>query len=351
MKAVFKSFIDVAFLKNHKSKRPYSASEDVDSPELENWKSINRFILQGSAIGFFRSGVDAADLQDSNPIAFALLNDYWQGKRQDIEIVDAPHEQLVQENRFMSVFFFTDEIQLGFSPAAYGFVKYDSGKVQKRWLDNPAKVKSYLVSRRQLINTQLHSWNDFQQFSFPTNSVIVFDNYVFRHRGNIAANFVKLLEAICPDTLSEHPLDILVVTKFFYGKDGLAPKPGNEEAPLKEVFREVDNVLKTSRKIKLFNLTIVQKAAEIDETHDRNIVTSYLRIMLTNSLSFFDRNGQARMASDVEVTPVPHIRTNGSGNTFGDICIGWLQLAWEAVHDHRNKICGVRQNQLLKRLE
>jgi len=224
MRAVFKSFIDVAFLKNHKSKRPYSASEDVDSPELENWKAINRFILQGSEIGFFRSGVDAADLQESNPIAFALLNDYWQGKRQDIEIVDAPHEQLVQENRFMSVFFFTDEIQLGFSPAAYGFVKYDSAKVQKRWLDNPTKPQAFLVSGEQLLNAQLHSWNDFQQFGFSTHSVVIFDNYVFRHRGNIATNFIKLLMAICPDSLSKHPLDLLVVTKYFYGKDGRKPR-------------------------------------------------------------------------------------------------------------------------------
>ncbi len=323
-----------------------SSAEFVDSDELKNWKSINEFLLLRTRISLFKQGIDAKDLQDSNPIAFTLLNDYVQGKRKDMTFIEESSEQLVNCHDALSLFFFTDEVKLGFSPAAYGFVKYDSGKVQKRWLDNPSKPRELLISGEQLVKNQLQSWNEFSQFGLGTNCIVILDNYIFNNKFSIANNFVPLIRAFYPASLSDTPLDILVITKYLYAKNPKAPKTEHQEESLKNIYDLIKSELVNELSKRSFRLTIIQKKKALNNVHDRNIITNYLRIKISNSLSFFDRNGRALMASDVTFDPIPHITRNGT-ETHGDISLVFLKRAAEIVKDQANMVQGECKNRLL----
>jgi len=347
MPAIYHSYIDAAFLKNHRKNKPMASSDEfVESDEMKNWRAINEFLLLRTRITLFKQGIDAKDLQDANPLAFALLNDYMQGKRKDMTFIEKSDEQLVNCRNVLSLFFFTDEVKLGFSPAAYGFIKYDSGKVQKRWLDNPCKPRELLISGEQLVNNQLQSWNDFSQFGLGTNSIVILDNYIFNNKFSVANNFVPLIRAFYPASLSDSPLDILVITKYLYAKNPDSLRTEHQEESLKNVYDLIEKELVKGLTSRSFTLTIIQKKRALNNVHDRNIITNYLRIKVSNSLSFFDRKGRALMASDVTFDPLPHIARNGD-ETHGDISLVFLKRASEILNDQTNMVLGVSKNRLL----
>lgn len=111
----------------------------------------------------------------------------------------------------------------------------------------------------------------------------------------------------------------MVITKEFYNKRNL-----QEEENLSIVYAKVFDCLSNELITHNFLLTIVKKDKNMFKYHDRHIITDYLIIKSSNSISFFNKNDQVISPSTVTLEPKPHIAKNGS-TTIGDNTIHFLK--------------------------
>lgn len=338
---LYSAIIDLAFLKNHYKNKPVQTQFVYSNAEAD-WASINKFILEKAFVYLINDKVTKEDIGYENPIAFKLLNDYWEGKSKNLEIIKSTQSLCKYKSlKSLSTFFLIDDHLIGFSPSEYGLVRYKSDKILSKWIDRKGLTREFLITGKDLKQNRLSRWCDFKEFSFSGTQIIIADNYIFSNSNNIKNNFAKLIEAFFPENLKGYPYQILVVSKSFYKIENL-----EREATIDEVYNEVSKALIIVLPNKTFNLSIVKK--QVKEYHDRHIITDYIRIKSSNSISFFDKNGNTISPSTVTFEPVAHIADNGD-TTYGTNTIQFLKEIKEIVAGGNKRL--IRGNAELKILE
>lgn len=342
---MFTSVIDPQFCKNHYLNKPNSSSDLYDSPELENWKDINKFILSRSDVTLLsKEDFKVEELAYDNPLYFKLCSEYYEGKRSNLTLKKEMNgEGIITNNKSLSTFFFTDENKLGFSPSEYGCILFKSKNILEKWIGNPNNSKKYVITGEELIGNKLNSWKDFQQFSHVTDCIVIADNYLFRDKRNIGSNFIPLLDSLVSKSCSLL-IQLTVFTKELYPIVNHGGK--NEiQVSLNDLYKEINNVIKGKLPELKINLTIIKKKS--NDFHDRGIITRYFRIEISNSIAFFDKNGNKIGPSDVTLSPEPHIVLNGK-EPYGCIALKQLKALNKIVQGCDCEIVNEKPNMLLE---
>lgn len=112
-------------------------------------------------------------------------------------------------------------------------------------------------------------WSFLLKYKFPSNAVVIADNYILDKRENISENLFRLLEAILPEELDiEYHLTILT-----------------QKVPsLSGRYELINSYLKKRYKYPII-LSIGRISSGIHDLHDRNIISNYCWY---NSVAGFD---------------------------------------------------------------
>lgn len=305
------SVLDTDFWLRHLKRKPSHEGKDQITPiEKRNWDRITMHICERSIVELVKTcKVQLEDLND--PETFYVFNKYFGGNEVghhiDPEKITADNYQTA-----LSPIFFLDNRLKYFTPTSEGYIKFNSTINFSNYIDSEENPTEYLITQKRENNLQIDSWDQCKILKHNFRSLIICDNYLFKNKKLIASNLIPLLCNLISESV-KCKISVLIITKEVY-----------EEGSFNNVYEYIMSLIRNTEKLKNRNIDLTLCKKELREGHDRNIISDYLRIELSNSLSFFSPTGKKIGPSTVKLNPYPHIRTNGR-NTYGDNTLSLLR--------------------------
>jgi hypothetical protein len=146
-------------------------------------------------------------------------------------------------------------------------------------------------------SNSFESWKDIEKFNRPFTNIVIVDRYVFK--GSETGGNIDLFEYNLKEILStifksvNHKTNLTFIYQINpFVKDN---SPSFDEGPdLKKLKSKIKNAVKLQNKYcpePIMNFIAVPKG-QIDDEHDRHIITNYLRIKSGDTLIYFDSNNK-----------------------------------------------------------
>lgn len=297
MERLYYCTVNEGFLKDFMKKKPKFDIE-VDSDEIEIWRNVFKYIKKKT---FVNLKMKPSEINDqfidslTNNPEYGLLKMLIDAAHtSDFVEIDFANRNVEHELLNKSSFSFINDIESK-EVSKIGIENFGSNEVLTKW-PKYHKPDAILINDKKA-KEMGNGWGFLINYKHSCNSLVICDNYLLSKKHRMLSNLLPILLMLIPDEKLTIPIDLTIVSSYFYNCYSPATKRYNQPTlqHLIGIKKEIIKNLKDKTESNQINLTIVCK--ELSEYHDRHIFTNSFVLKSGNSFTYFDQQGKSILPS------------------------------------------------------